>query len=152
MSEREIPQLLDGRLAGFDYSFYRTRIGDFQLDSRYKIFNGDAKRVALASGYADLAFTSHCLEHMRYDNRRALEEMARLAPMVLLIEPFLGHQNAFGRLHNFRSDYARDIYENVLSLGFEVIEYRPLHLGTPFNQSGLLLARSPRYEPESQER
>ena len=128
-------------LLGFDYSFYRTSIAAHHVAARHQLWNGDAKRVALPSRCADLAVTVHCLEHMRYDNARALRELARLAEHVLLLEPFVEHQSALGRWHNAASDYARDLRENALAAGLELVEFRPLRLGSPFNQTGLLLGR-----------
>jgi len=129
-------------LLGFDYSFYRTSIAAHHVAARHQLWNGDAKRVALPSGCADLAVTVHCLEHMRYDNAAALRELARLAEHVLLLEPFVEHQSALGRWHNAASDYARDLRDNALAAGLEIVEFRPLRLGSPFNQTGLLLGRT----------
>jgi uncharacterized protein YbaR (Trm112 family) len=131
-------------LLGFDYSFHRSELAAHHLAQRHQLWNGDAKRVALPTGCADLAVTVHCLEHMRYDNGRALRELARLAPHVLLLEPFLEHQNLLGRWHNEASDYARDLRENALAAGIEIVEFRPLRLGSPFNQTGLLLGKAQR--------
>jgi SAM-dependent methyltransferase len=129
-------------LLGFDYSFSRTALAAHHLQPRHQLWNGDAKRIALPDRCADLVVTVHCLEHMPYDNSRALREIARLAPYVLLLEPFLEHQSALGRWHNEASDYARDLRENAIAAGIEIAEFRRLRLGSPFNQTGLLLGKS----------
>ena len=130
-------------LIGFDYSYRRSLLASRYVDDAHHIFNGDAKRIALADGAVDLAFTAHCLEHMPYDNLAAIREMSRVARYVLLIEPFIEFQNMFGRVHNWRADYAKDIRRNVENAGLKIVDWRKLGLGSPFNQSGLLLARAP---------
>jgi hypothetical protein len=68
--------------------------------------------------------------------------MARVGRYVVLIEPFREFQNLFGRLHGVTSDYSSNLRENAERAGLEVIDFRPLGLGSVFNQSGILVGRS----------
>jgi SAM-dependent methyltransferase len=135
---------LELELFGFDYSFHRAALASHRLrpgDCR-GYFNGDAKNIALQDQSFDLVYTSYCLEQLAYDLPQVLAEIARVGRHALLIEPFLGVQNVWGRLHGYRCDYPEDIPAAARAAGLQPLALRRLGAGKIFNQAGALLARS----------
>lgn len=128
-------------LCGFDFSYFRAFLAQRYISTRF-FFNGDAKCIALPEKSVDLAFTSYCLEKMRYDNLAALKEMARVARYVLLVEPIYEYQNRFGKMNIYLQNHAMTIRDNAQRAGLRILESRRLGLGHPFMQAGLVLAEA----------
>ena len=92
----------------------------------------------------DVVFSVHALEQMDSILPSVCSELFRVARLgVILFEPFFCQQNFFGRLHNKRSGYPKDIVGCLVDAGFDIVFFgidRSVS-GSPVNLTGVCVAK-----------
>jgi len=104
-----------------DLSLNRVYQGreDFLKRHNCKLQVCKANAVALPypDNFFDMVFTSHCLEHMPYDYKKAIDEMCRVAKKVIvLFEPSYEMGTFSQKIKMKASDYVRGIPNYVNSI------------------------------------
>jgi SAM-dependent methyltransferase len=104
-----------------------------------------AEKIPLDDNSIDIVLSVHALEQMNNILPRAIREICRVSRHgLLLFEPYYDFQNWFGRMHNKRLFYPRNIPDLIREQGFEITVYRDLCFGNPANRTGVLIASSKR--------
>ena len=128
---------------GFDYSFARVAIGKM-LDKKWNVWCGDGTAIPLKDKSIDLCFTAHVLERMGNQTVAMLKEIARVSKFYTCFEPVYEHQNLFGKIHNRKCDYPRNLKKAFAEARMEIVEEIKTDTGAPFNLSTFYLLKCPR--------
>ena len=82
-----------------------------------EVCKANAAALPYPDKFFDVVFTSHCLEHMPYDYKKAIDEMCRVArKAVILFEPSYELGTFSQKLRMTAKDYVRGIPKYVNSL------------------------------------
>jgi SAM-dependent methyltransferase len=128
-------QLLpDLEVWSFDYSPQRVLTTQFNLRALglvpYRLFVADGSRLPLPDDAVDVVLTTHVLEQMGEVLPRALDEIHRVARRFAYhVEPSWRWGRWPHRLRMRRLGYPRDIAEQSLARGWQLVDHRPADPG-----------------------
>ena len=106
---------------GMDLSLNRVYHGKRAFlekgERRVHVCKANAVALPYPDGYFDLVYTSHCLEHMPYDFRKAIDEMCRVTKeWVVLFEPSYELGSFSQKIRMVAQDYVKNIPRYIRSL------------------------------------
>lgn len=120
-------------------------------ERRVQVCKANGVALPYPDGSFDLVFTSHCLEHMPYDFRKAIDEMCRVTrEWIVLFEPFYELGGFSQKIRMIAQDYVKNIPRYIRSLeDVSLTDYFLLKNGALFNRGAchILHVKKP---PEAQ--
>ncbi|NJK82748.1 MAG: methyltransferase domain-containing protein [Saprospiraceae bacterium] len=132
---------------GFDLSWSRVKYGiDYvaQLGlSGVQLMTSDLFSCPFPDNSIDIVYTSHSIEPNGGKEEEALVELFRITnKYLILLEPAYEFADEAGRNRMKKHGYATHLYETVLKLGYEIVEYRPFEVvSNPLNPTGLMIIK-----------
>jgi len=102
-----------------------------------EVCKANAKALPYPDNYFDMVFTSHCLEHMPHDYKKAIDEMCRVAKkVVILFEPSYELGNISEKIRTIAFDYVKGISSYIsLIKNAELSKHFFLKNGRVFNRT-----------------
>ena len=135
---------------GIDLSFPRLYqgVGYFADEpAQLRAVRADARRLPYPDDSFDLVYTAHCLEHMPFDFRRAIDEMLRVARhTVVLFEPSYELAGPLQKLRMRANGYVRGLDDYLGAIddrGAVVVPARLLDNASPFNRTARYMLHLP---------
>ncbi len=99
---------------------------------------GDAARLPFPDQSMDVVFTSHCLEHMPYDYKRAVDEALRVARRaVVFFEPWYEGAEPLQKLRMRAQGYARGLGTYLRSKRLSLRTPRWVEISSPYNRTAV---------------
>ncbi len=133
------------RTYGFDISWSRIKFAKkyaekFAIDGLF-LFTGDMFSIPLNDHSIDVVYTAHSIDANGGKEEECIMELYRIAKRYLiLIEQSYEFAGDEGKQRMKKLGYATEIYNTVLSLGYNVIEYRLLGVSSnPLNPTGIII-------------
>ena len=134
-------------VAGLDISLsrilYARKFAQTHEMPNIQLFVGDMFRLPYKDNAVDVIFTSHAVEPNGGREKEALQELYRVArKFVVLLEPIYEFASPEGQQRMREHGYVRNLYQNALELGYDIIEYKPFDITyNKLNPTGILIIR-----------
>jgi len=131
---------------GFDISWSRARYAlqnCQQSGNAINLFVADLFEIPLPDNSVDIVYTSHSLEPNGGKEKRALNEIYRVAKkFIVLLEPDFKRASTEAKERMARHGYVRNLATHAQELGFDVIEDRSFDVFVnPLNPTGLTVIK-----------
>ena len=138
------------KYAGFDISYSRIKYARYFLKengiSASKLYVGDLFYAPFEENSIDVVYSSHTLEPNGGHEKKALQELYRIAKKYLvLFEPIYELANDRAKKHMDKHGYVKNLYLYAIELGYNVIEYKLIFGDNPksHNNTGVIIIEKP---------
>jgi len=133
------------RTYGFDISWSRIKCAkkyaeELSVNGLF-LFIGDMFSMPINDNSIDIVYTAHSIDANGGNEVECIKELYRVAKKYLiLIEQSYEFASDEGKQRMKALGYATDIYNTVLALGYNIIEYRLLGVSSnPLNPTGIII-------------